>query len=149
MEEGVGVIMKTSRFKRVCVFCGSSAGKKICYKDAALDLGKELVRTYPPTQLNLLVTILINFYNVMFSTSHCHVYDNTASSVFLGIIFEKISRKLDLVYGGGSIGLMGLISQQVHSGGGHVLGYKFSNPCSSLILRLRLHLHHFLILSHI
>lgn len=35
--------VKSSRFKRVCVFCGSSAGKKICYKDAALDLGKELV----------------------------------------------------------------------------------------------------------
>lgn len=64
-----------SRFKRVCVFCGSSTGKKNCYSDAAVELGKELV-----------------------------------------------SRKLDLVYGGGSIGLMGLVSQEVHSGGGHVLG---------------------------
>ncbi|EXB56348.1 hypothetical protein L484_024891 [Morus notabilis] len=64
-----------SRFKRVCVFCGSSSGKRNCYRDAALELGQELV-----------------------------------------------SRKLDLVYGGGSIGLMGLVSQEVHRGGGHVLG---------------------------
>ncbi|KAK0576675.1 hypothetical protein LWI29_021650 [Acer saccharum] len=63
------------RFKRVCVFCGSSTGKRDCYSDAALELGKELV-----------------------------------------------SRRLDLVYGGGSVGLMGLVSQEVHRGGGHVLG---------------------------
>lgn len=35
-----------SRFKSVCVFCGSSAGKRDCYKDAALELGQELVRMY-------------------------------------------------------------------------------------------------------
>ncbi|KAI3745736.1 hypothetical protein L6452_08142 [Arctium lappa] len=64
-----------SRFKSVCVFCGSSSGKRDCYKDAALDLGQELV-----------------------------------------------ARKLDLVYGGGSVGLMGLVSKQVYNGGGHVLG---------------------------
>ncbi|KAI4297843.1 hypothetical protein L6164_037708 [Bauhinia variegata] len=64
-----------SRFKRVCVFCGSSTGKRNCYGDAAIELGQELV-----------------------------------------------SRGLDLVYGGGSIGLMGLVSQAVHRGGGKVLG---------------------------
>ncbi|GMY28123.1 cytokinin riboside 5'-monophosphate phosphoribohydrolase LOG5-like [Fagus crenata] len=64
-----------SRFKRVCVFCGSSSGKKNCYSDAALELGQELV-----------------------------------------------SRRLDLVYGGGSVGLMGLVSKEVHRAGGHVLG---------------------------
>ncbi|KAL2468527.1 Cytokinin riboside 5'-monophosphate phosphoribohydrolase LOG5 [Forsythia ovata] len=64
-----------SKFKRVCVFCGSSSGKRDCYKEAALELGEELV-----------------------------------------------ARRLDLVYGGGSIGLMGLVSQAVHNGGGHVLG---------------------------
>ncbi|KAJ9545955.1 hypothetical protein OSB04_025662 [Centaurea solstitialis] len=69
-----GLIIR-SRFKSVCVFCGSSAGKRDCYRDAALDLGQELVK-----------------------------------------------RKLDLVYGGGSVGLMGLVSQEVHRGGGHVLG---------------------------
>ncbi|KAJ0252168.1 Cytokinin riboside 5'-monophosphate phosphoribohydrolase LOG5 [Hirschfeldia incana] len=64
-----------SRFKRVCVFCGSSTGNKDCYRDAAIDLAQELVE-----------------------------------------------RKLNLVYGGGSIGLMGLVSQAVHEAGGHVLG---------------------------
>ncbi|KAI3916118.1 hypothetical protein MKW98_004559 [Papaver atlanticum] len=74
-EKAVGGMMKKSRFNSICVFCGSSTGKRDCYRDAALDLGKELV-----------------------------------------------SRRLRLVYGGGSIGLMGLVSQAVHQGGGHVLG---------------------------
>ncbi|KAD7479807.1 hypothetical protein E3N88_02943 [Mikania micrantha] len=64
-----------SKFKRICVFCGSSQGKKTSYQDAAIELGKELV-----------------------------------------------SRNIDLVYGGGSIGLMGLVSQAVHEGGRHVIG---------------------------
>ncbi|XP_048331118.2 cytokinin riboside 5'-monophosphate phosphoribohydrolase LOG5 [Ziziphus jujuba] len=64
-----------SRFKRVCVFCGSTTGKRDCYSDAAVELGQELV-----------------------------------------------SRKLDLVYGGGSVGLMGIVSREVYRGGGHVLG---------------------------
>lgn len=59
----------------MCVFCGSSPGKKTSYQEAAIELGKELV-----------------------------------------------SRRIDLVYGGGSVGLMGLISQAVHDGGRHVLG---------------------------
>ncbi|KAK4741878.1 hypothetical protein SAY87_025466 [Trapa incisa] len=64
-----------SRFKRICVFCGSSQGKKSSYKDSAIELGEELV-----------------------------------------------ARNIDLVYGGGSIGLMGLISQAVYDGGRHVIG---------------------------
>lgn len=35
--------MKVSKFKRICVFCGSSQGKKSSYQDAAIELGKELV----------------------------------------------------------------------------------------------------------
>lgn len=31
------------KFKRICVFCGSSPGNKTNYKDAAIELGKELV----------------------------------------------------------------------------------------------------------
>ncbi|KAG7958324.1 hypothetical protein I3843_10G015800 [Carya illinoinensis] len=58
-----------SRFKRICVFCGSSSGKKASYQEAAVELGKELVE-----------------------------------------------RRIDLVYGGGSVGLMGLVSQAVHDG---------------------------------
>lgn len=34
----------------------------------------------------------------------------------------QVRRKIDLVYGGGSVGLMGLISQTVYGGGCHVLG---------------------------
>ncbi|XP_021848487.1 cytokinin riboside 5'-monophosphate phosphoribohydrolase LOG5 [Spinacia oleracea] len=65
----------SSRFKSVCVFCGSSTGKRDSYREAAIELGQELV-----------------------------------------------AKKLDLVYGGGSIGLMGLVSQTVHQGGGRVIG---------------------------
>lgn len=35
--------MKVSKFKRICVFCGSSQGKKTSYQDAAIELGNELV----------------------------------------------------------------------------------------------------------
>lgn len=67
--------VKASRFKKICVFCGSSQGKKTSYQESAIELGKVLV-----------------------------------------------SRNIDLVYGGGSIGLMGLVSQAVHDGGRHVMG---------------------------
>ncbi|KAF3618047.1 Cytokinin riboside 5'-monophosphate phosphoribohydrolase LOG3 [Capsicum annuum] len=64
-----------SKFKRICVFCGSSQGNKNSYQDTAIELGKELV-----------------------------------------------SRNIDLVYGGGSTGLMDLVSQAVHDNGRHVIG---------------------------
>jgi hypothetical protein len=35
----------------------------------------------------------------------------------------QVARNIDLVYGGGSVGLMGLVSQAVHNGGRHVIGY--------------------------
>ncbi|KAH0930427.1 hypothetical protein HID58_016154 [Brassica napus] len=35
--------MQKSKFKRICVFCGSSQGKKSSYQDAAVDLGNELL----------------------------------------------------------------------------------------------------------
>ncbi|KAF3647226.1 putative aquaporin PIP2-1-like [Capsicum annuum] len=71
MESDVMVL----KFKRICVFCGNSQGKKSSYHDAAIELGKELVL-----------------------------------------------RNIDLVYGGGSIGLMDLVSQPVHNDGRHVIG---------------------------
>ncbi|CAM0878194.1 unnamed protein product [Alopecurus aequalis] len=64
-----------SRFRRMCVFCGSSPGKKLSYQLAAVQLGQQLVE-----------------------------------------------RGIGLVYGGGSVGLMGLLSHAVHSGGGRVIG---------------------------
>ncbi|XP_031488358.1 cytokinin riboside 5'-monophosphate phosphoribohydrolase LOG8-like isoform X1 [Nymphaea colorata] len=66
---------RVKRFKRICVFCGSSSGNRTVFSDAALDLGNELVK-----------------------------------------------RKINLVYGGGSAGLMGLIAKTVFDGGCHVLG---------------------------
>ncbi|KAG0484531.1 hypothetical protein HPP92_008610 [Vanilla planifolia] len=66
---------RQSKFNRICVFCGSSQGKKKGYQDAAIELGQELV-----------------------------------------------CRSIDLVYGGGSVGLMGLVSQAVYDGGRHVIG---------------------------
>ncbi|XP_057477965.1 cytokinin riboside 5'-monophosphate phosphoribohydrolase LOG8-like isoform X2 [Actinidia eriantha] len=63
------------KFKRICVFCGSSSGHREVFSVAAAELGNELVK-----------------------------------------------RKIDLVYGGGSVGLMGLISKRVYDGGCHVLG---------------------------
>ncbi|GMH26365.1 hypothetical protein Nepgr_028208 [Nepenthes gracilis] len=35
---------------------------------------------------------------------------------------EMVERRIDLVYGGATVGLMGLVSQAVHDGGRHVLG---------------------------
>ncbi|OEL17506.1 putative cytokinin riboside 5'-monophosphate phosphoribohydrolase LOGL8 [Dichanthelium oligosanthes] len=74
-EDGDGGLERRSRFRRICVFCGSAKGKKPSYQDAAIDLGNQLVE-----------------------------------------------RGIDLVYGGGSIGLMGLVSHAVHAGGRHVIG---------------------------
>jgi uncharacterized protein (TIGR00730 family) len=60
---------------RVCVFCGSNAGTRPAYTDAARALGAELV-----------------------------------------------SRRLGLVYGGASVGLMGVLADTVLAGGGEVVG---------------------------
>ncbi|KAG6532666.1 hypothetical protein ZIOFF_006516 [Zingiber officinale] len=84
-----------SRFKRICVFCGSQPGKKASYQQAAVDLGNELVKS-----------------------------------------------GIDLVYGGGSIGLMGLLSHAVHDGGRHgdykVLDAK--RDVSSIVFHVRIRL---------
>ncbi|XP_037493848.1 cytokinin riboside 5'-monophosphate phosphoribohydrolase LOG2 isoform X1 [Jatropha curcas] len=40
---------------------------------------------------------------------------------------QLVERQMDLVYGGGNFGLMGLVSQTVHDGGRHVLGYPNSS----------------------
>ena len=61
--------------KRICVFCGSSAGKRPAYEAAARELGGELVE-----------------------------------------------RGISLVYGGGNVGLMGVIADTVMKAGGEVIG---------------------------
>ncbi|KAJ0654817.1 hypothetical protein HanLR1_Chr14g0511401 [Helianthus annuus] len=37
------ITAKPSRFKRICVFCGSSIGKNPVYHHAAVELGNQLV----------------------------------------------------------------------------------------------------------
>uniref|UniRef100_A0A199UCI5 Cytokinin riboside 5'-monophosphate phosphoribohydrolase n=1 Tax=Manihot esculenta TaxID=3983 RepID=A0A199UCI5_MANES len=44
------------------------------------------------------------------------------SDAALDLGIQLVERKMDLVCGGGSFGLMGLVSQTVHDGGCHVLG---------------------------
>ena len=44
----------------------------------------------------------------------------------------QVARKMDLVYGGGSLGLMGEVSEAVHSAGGHVIGSVRTSIRSSL-----------------
>lgn len=69
IKEGEAVVeamaLLQSRFRRICVFCGSSQGKKKSYQDAAVELVKELVRS----------TIFLN--------SHiCNRLDKAAASFF-------------------------------------------------------------------
>ena len=46
-ESGGGGAERRSRFRRICVYCGSAKGKKPSYQDAAIQLGNQLVRTPP------------------------------------------------------------------------------------------------------
>jgi len=61
--------------RSLCVFCGSAAGRRDDYADAARSFGRVLAE-----------------------------------------------RSICLVYGGGNIGLMGILADEVLSGGGHVIG---------------------------
>ncbi|KAJ6896082.1 hypothetical protein NC651_022342 [Populus alba x Populus x berolinensis] len=49
-------------------------------------------------------------------------YKSSFTDASLELGKQLVRRKIDLVYGGGSVGLMGLISQTVFNGGCHVLG---------------------------
>lgn len=61
--------------------------------------------------------------------------------LFQCVCFFKVERRIDLVYGGGSVGLMGLVSQAVHDGGRHVLGFALSLPPSREVSKDK---HHFI-----
>ncbi|MGA2337946.1 MAG: hypothetical protein WA383_15175 [Terriglobales bacterium] len=61
--------------RRICVFCGSSAGKRPEYRTATEELGTELAR-----------------------------------------------RNIGLVYGGGNVGLMGVLADAVLKAGGEAVG---------------------------
>ena len=69
-------------------------------------------------------TLLLNWLKNWYSNSPSLFQSVFISDFFFFFFFlVKVKRGLDLVYGGGSVGLMGLVSQEVHRGGGHVLGY--------------------------
>jgi len=102
-----------SRFRRVCVFCGSSSGKRSSYRDAAVELGRELVST---GRAPLIMSKLVHLFG-----SWMAGFARTVSLVNL-YAYQQVARKVDLVYGGGSLGLMGEVSEAVHKGGGHVIG---------------------------
>lgn len=68
-------IVYSPRMKRICVFCGSSAGRDPRYLDAAHSVGRSLAR-----------------------------------------------RGIGLVYGGGSVGLMGAVADAALAAGGEVVG---------------------------
>lgn len=48
-DDMVSTSQSSSRFRRICVFCGSSNGRKDVFAHEALSLGRELVSedTYP------------------------------------------------------------------------------------------------------
>ncbi|KAG6519450.1 hypothetical protein ZIOFF_022944 [Zingiber officinale] len=76
----------SSRFPRVCVFCGSSSGKKESYRLAAIQLGHELVST-PFTNyiINSIITGPVGWF--------------LRVALFLNLC--QVQRNIDLVYGGG------------------------------------------------
>jgi hypothetical protein len=67
-----------SKFKRVCVFCGSSSGKKASYQEAAVELAKELVivfiYVYTHTRTSYQLTNTMDF---SWFFSHIHPYHST------------------------------------------------------------------------
>jgi hypothetical protein len=65
-ERDMDMEMKQSRFKRICVFCGSSPGKKSSYKDAAIELGKELVINKNKICLSVLAPVSFLQFNLFF-----------------------------------------------------------------------------------
>lgn len=64
-----------TKIKRICVFSGSSPGRRSSYENAAKELGNELLK-----------------------------------------------HNIELVYGGGNVGLMGVIADTVIASGGKVIG---------------------------
>ena len=114
----VPAAVPASRFKNIAVFCGvctrrSAIATPLCappltrraaaqanpgarpeYAQAAEALAKEMAR---PTRRSAHTTVL--------TLRAC-----------------QVRRRVGLVYGGGSVGIMGVVSRAVHSAGGNVLG---------------------------
>lgn len=101
--------MKQSKFKRICVFCGSSPGNKTTYKDAAIELGRELVNApshFPVSSLSFFYQfssnisysshifwfLLISCFNILFPYFIFSWLSITSTSLFclICLIFLSI-----------------------------------------------------------
>ncbi|KAL3615892.1 Cytokinin riboside 5'-monophosphate phosphoribohydrolase log8 [Castilleja foliolosa] len=65
---------------------------------------------------------MVNFKKVCVFCGSKLGYRKVFSDAALGLGQELVNRKMDLIYGGGSVGLMGLVSQTLFNGGCNVLG---------------------------
>lgn len=116
------------RFGRICVFCGSNAGNRAVFGDAALQLGQELVMLCPARRPDWVAALRV-FRVCLIISLWSSWFDFCCGGC---LILAQVSRGIELVYGGGSVGLMGLIAQTVLDGGCGVLGLEISAlPCSS------------------
>jgi len=61
-----------SKFKRICVYCGSSSGNKASYQEAAVELGEEMVILFPHFHFFLPFYNHITFINFTESSSLQH-----------------------------------------------------------------------------
>lgn len=72
--------MQQSKFGRICVFCGSSQGKKTSYQDAAIQLGQELVYAHI-YQINIFLFKI--FYTFFGACSFYYMMDFDGCNLFL------------------------------------------------------------------
>ncbi|KAG8097868.1 hypothetical protein GUJ93_ZPchr0013g34477 [Zizania palustris] len=143
VEDSGGRGRRPAVLRTICVFCGSRTGNRPSFSAAALDLGKQLVmsRDRSARTSNALADgcpmiyehacpagafgVFTVFYTVSYFVYHKRTHRPLMIDRCLCIYActPQVARQLDLVYGGGSGGLMGLVSKTVHDGGRHVLGY--------------------------
>lgn len=80
--------MKQSKFKRICVFCGSSPGNKTGYKDAAIELGRELV-----------MFLSLSFVCLYFSSASLLSTLIQTNFCFFKILFSNVNQAFSLQTG--------------------------------------------------
>jgi hypothetical protein len=126
----------TRKFGRICVFCGSNSGNRAVFGDAALELGQGLVSNAddaPYSRATGAPAPAPKFDRPGAARGRTPPFLDWVIGSLLSrgvdgriswwvFPFLQVTRGIDLVYGGGSVGLMGLIAQTVLDGGCSVLG---------------------------
>ncbi|KAK6248948.1 hypothetical protein QUC31_020513 [Theobroma cacao] len=79
MEEGEA----RSKFKRVCVFCGSNSGHRQVFSDAALELGNELVGVCLFLETGVVV---LDYWSSMFPTIYWVIVSGGKVSLLMFLI---------------------------------------------------------------